>query len=56
MAPLTSTILAVHDFAQSGGGVGAVGLIAALVVLAVLITVAVLEATGIEPAPRAPAL
>jgi hypothetical protein len=56
MAPLNSTVLALHDFAQAGGGVGAVGLIAALVVLGVLITVAVLEATGIHPAPRAPAL
>jgi len=56
MAPLTSIVVTIHDLAQAGGGVGAVGLISALAVLGGLITVAVLEATGIDPAPRAPAL
>ena len=56
MAPLTSIVFAIHDLAQAGGGVGAVGLVSSLAVLGMLITVAVLEATGIEPAARAPAL
>jgi len=56
MASLTSIVLTIHDLAQSGGGVGAVGLISALVVLGMLITVAVLEVAGIDPVPRAPAL